>query len=357
MKVKWTSLTLSALLLLCACENALMRNEKSTDPRVVFEDLWQTLDKKYSFFTYKNINWDSLHEVYRPKIEAVQTEKAEFEVLSQLLDELKDGHVNLHSPFATSANVDWYCHAPENFKPLMVRQYLGKPIYKNGGITNSWIGNQIAYLYIPSFEDPLNAIDTLFDRYENSIGMIVDVRNNGGGFVESAQRLGNRFAKTRRLVLKEFFKKGPGHDDFTRAHEIHTQPWGKYYDKPVVVLTNRRCYSATSYFCVLMKALPRVTMLGNTTGGGSGIPMDYTLVNNWKVNFPASYSTDAKGFNFEYGVPPDITMNLKRTGEKDDPTHRVVNSYIEEAIKIILTHQLQPETRVLPLHAKSESPP
>lgn len=328
------AITIIGLLLLYGCENALIKDERTTDPKAVFEDLWQTLDAKYAFFAYKHIHWDELHEEYRERMATVHSQEGTFRVLSDLLYELRDGHVNLYSPFGIAANDSWCTQHTENFRPKVVAHYyLGKAALPKKGIAHRWIGDGIAYLYVPSFDDPLEEIEQVIDEYKDSKGIVLDVRDNLGGFISSAQKLCNRFAKTRHLAIKEFYKKGPGHDDFTEAKLIYTQPWGKfYYEKPIVLLTNCGCYSAASYFCVLMKTLKNVTVIGDTTGGGSGIPMDYILLNGWKLNFPASYSTDADGFNFEYGVPPDKVLELDRGEAQTD-------SYIEYARRFILDHQ------------------
>ena len=53
-----------------------------------------------------------------------------------------------------------------------------------------------------------------------------------------------------------------------------------------------------------MKLLPGVTIMGATTGGGSGMPFSSELPNGWGVRFSASIVTDAKGNATEWGVEP-----------------------------------------------------
>ncbi len=319
-------------LLLWSCEQTLIKDEGTTNPQAVFDDLWQTMHDKYALFDYKHIDWDSLRGVYRPQMQNAHTEKGEFEILSSLLSELQDGHVNLYSPFATWG---WSIPSIENLSFTSINRNYAKRGYQvNGGLIHGWLGDGsgIAYIRIEHFNQPIGGIDEVLKKYAQSKGVILDVRDNGGGLIKNAQKLSDRFADKRRLVLKQFYKKGPGHTDFTKGYEVYTRPWGSfYYDKPIVLLSNRRCYSATSYFCVLMKALPRVTMVGDKTGGGSGIPIDYILVNGWRIRFPASYATDAEGVNFESGVPPDLWIETET-----DKWQQGADPYMATAKKIIL---------------------
>ena len=43
-------------------------------------------------------------------------------------------------------------------------------------------------------------------------------------------------------------------------------------DKPIVVLVNRHSYSATNFFSAYMSTLPNVTLIGDQSGGGGGVP-------------------------------------------------------------------------------------
>ena len=86
-----------------------------------------------------------------------------------------------------------------------------------------------------------------------------------------------------------------------------------HYLKPVVLLTNARCYSATNTFTALTKSLDQFLHVGDTTGGGGGIPADYELPNGWNYRFSVSRSFLPNGFNIEHGLPPDTAFDLDPT--------------------------------------------
>jgi C-terminal processing protease CtpA/Prc len=72
----------------------------------------------------------------------------------------------------------------------------------------------------------------------------------------------------------------------------------------VVVLCNRSTYSAANNFVSVMKTLPNVTIVGSTTGGGSGMPFSSELSNGWAIRFSASPVRDPQGNLTEFGVEP-----------------------------------------------------
>ena len=79
-----------------------MEKNPGDDPVSNFESLWQTANDKYSFFEYKGIDWDAVYDEYRPRVYDGMTNYQLFQVLKEMLNELRDGHVNLISPFNIS---------------------------------------------------------------------------------------------------------------------------------------------------------------------------------------------------------------------------------------------------------------
>ena len=57
-----------------------------------FDILAKAIDKNYSFFTYKHIDWPQITAVYRQKIEAAQTDREFYFLIYKFVRELKDAH-------------------------------------------------------------------------------------------------------------------------------------------------------------------------------------------------------------------------------------------------------------------------
>src|SRR5690606_15462374 len=123
-------------------------------------------------------------------------------------------------------------------------------------------------------------------------GVILDLRSNGGGAIQNAHNLAGRFTDVERIGFYSRLKNGPGPTDFGPEQAVHVIPSGSplKFTGNVAILTNRSSYSATSMFCLHMRALPNVRLIGDTTGGGLGVPNGGELPNGWTYRFSVSQS-------------------------------------------------------------------
>lgn len=315
------------------CERIALKPEPADDPAGNFEYMWKTLDEKYSFFTFKHINWDSIHQVYSAKVHADMTTRELYDLLADLLFELRDGHVNLFTPFDFSRNWTWYLEHPQNFNYTNIeRNYLGDDYEFTGPFRNQFL-DSVGYVYYSSFSSGFSdsQLDYVLRKFKDTKGIIFDVRNNGGGNSEYVGRIVSRFLDKTRVLGYERFKTGPGHDDFSDYYPREQEPGGdEQYLKPVIVLTNRSCFSATNDFVMKLSALPNVTLLGDTTGGGGGIPYFSELPNGWKFRFSTTQTFDVDKFNVEYGIPPDVRVDLVKFDELSGK-----DTLIEEALQLL----------------------
>ena len=138
-------------------------------------------------------------------------------------------------------------------------------------------------------------------------GLIIDIRDNGGGYLNYAERFASRFFTERTLVGYIQHKTGKGHNDFSPKEEQWIEPSANLrWHKPVCILTNRSVYSAANEFVKYMSVLPNVTLVGDRTGGGGGMPMSSQLPNGWIVRYSAVPSYDSHGNDIEFGIDPDV---------------------------------------------------
>lgn len=286
-------------------------------PQANFESLWKIIDEQYCFLEYKKqeygLDWDEVHERYAKRITASMGSEALFEVLSEMVNELRDGHVNLHSSMASSQYREWFDAYPRNFSDSIQSIYLRKDYINSSGLTYQILENNIGYIYCESFSDGIGDgnLNQILNRLAICDGLILDVRNNGGGNLTTAQKLASRFTNEKVLVGYMCHKKGPGHTDFSEPKPVFLEPSdGTRWQKKVVVLTNRRSYSATNDFVNSMKQLPHVTILGDKTGGGSGLPFSSELPNGWSIRFSASPMFDPEMNQLEFGIAPDRKVDM-----------------------------------------------
>ena len=309
----WMTIATTFLLSSCITEDI-----PDNTPQGNFEALWNIIDTKYCFLDYKHeeygLDWEEVHQRYQKRLTSEMSNKQLFQVLAEMLEELRDGHVNLVSYHETSQYRQWYDNYPSNFVDTIQRIYLGKDYKSVAGIKYQVLEDNIGYIYYGSFSSSIGEgnLDEVLNELSICDGLILDVRNNGGGLLTLADRLAARFTNEKVLTGYISYKQGPGHKDFSRPEPIYVEPATDRvrWQKPVAVLTNRRAYSSTNDFVGKMKQMPQAITIGDKTGGGSGLPFSSELPNGWSVRFSASPMFDPDMKHQEFGIDPDIQVSM-----------------------------------------------
>ena len=320
--------------LLGACVDV---EQYDNNPRGNFEALWRIIDEHYCFFDYKQqeygLDWHAVYNKYAPQFDNQMTEEQTFEVLTNMLGELKDGHVNLYAPFDVGRDWSWKEDYPTHFSENVLKLYLGKDYKIAAGMKYRILNDNVAYLRCATFVNDFGAgnLDRILLYFAPCNGLIIDLRENGGGMVTSAEALAARFTNAEVLVGYMQHKTGPGHNDFSpRRQQILKPSKGLRWQKRVVVLTNRGVYSAANEFVKYMKCLPHVTIVGDRTGGGAGLPFSSELPNGWIVRFSACPMYDRDGKDTEFGIAPTHQVGMKPTDQA-----RGKDTLIEYARKLL----------------------
>lgn len=332
------SILLPLLILVCGA-GCVREDEYQNDLAGNFDALWQCMDRNYCFFDYKKevygLDWDSVYAVYRPRINNQMTQQQFFEVCCDMLGELRDGHVNLYSSSDVGRNWSWREDYPANFNDSVHQLYLGTDYKIASGLKYRILEDNIAYVYYESFSSAIGDgnITAMMTELKTCNGMILDVRNNSGGNLTYATKLSGYFTNEKRLAGYIAHKNGPGHSDFSTPEPEYIEPAnGLRWQKPVVVLTNRSCYSSTNTFVRNMKVCPQVTIMGDRTGGGSGMPFTSEMPNGWLVRFSACPMYDADMQQIEFGIEPDIpvNMNLEDLKKNKDTLIEAARSFLTQ---------------------------
>ena len=307
----------AALIALSSCHK---QEEWDNDPMGNFDALWTIIDEHYCFFEYKDIDWKAVGETYRAKVRPDMTSKELFVVCSDMVNELRDGHTNLISSWDVSHYRFWEDY-PQNYDKRIVEQcYLNYNFKTASGIDYAIMSNNMGYMYYGDFATNIGEgnLDYLLAELAGTDGLIIDVRDNGGGFLTNAEKLIARFIDTKIYAGAISHKTGPGHNDFSEPYDYYFSPSdaGRIrYLKPIVILTNRSSYSATNNFVSIMKYRPNVKIVGDATGGGSGMPFTSELPNGWTIRFSACSITDPEGNITEWGVEPSEGCKIDNTPE------------------------------------------
>lgn len=295
-------------------------NEPQFDntPEGNLEALWKIIDEHYCFLDYKaeaiGLDWDEVHARYRGMLGRGMTTAQLREVLCNMLSELRDGHVNLYAAADMGRYWAWMEDFPTNLDEELRQSYLGTDYRMAAGIRYCILPDNVGYILYESFSSGIGEgnIAEVLHYLRLCSGLIIDIRGNGGGRLDYAERLSSHFTNERILVGYRSYKTGKGHSDLAPLREEFLEPSTTIrWQKPAIVLTNRQCYSAANTFVRNMLACPSVRTLGDRTGGGSGMPFTSELPGGWIVRFSACPQYNTRKEHIEFGIPPTIPCSLR----------------------------------------------
>ena len=320
-------------LTVCLCCSCVEEDEFADNPKGNFEALWKIFDEHYCFFSEKGVDWNEVHQRYARQIDAEMTEGQLFQVMANMIGELRDGHVNLYSSFDLARYWSWHEDYPSNFSDSLLNRYLGTDYKIASSLKYRKLDDNIGYIYYGSFQSGIGGgnLDDVLLYLAPCRALILDIRDNSGGNLQTAEKLAARFTNEEILVGYMQHKTGRGHNDFSKMEEQRLKPSsGLRWQKPVVVLTNRQVFSAANEFVKYMKCCPNVTVVGDQTGGGAGLPFTSELPNGWTVRFSACPMYDRNRQCTEDGISPDHHMDLT-----DEDFRRGQDTIIEYARHLI----------------------
>ena len=306
---------LMALIGLMGCVN---EEEFDNSPQGNLDALWKIIDEHYCFLDYKQqeygLDWQQVHQKYRQQVTGNINNEQLFEVLGNMLSELRDGHVNLSAAHDFARYWQWFENHPANFSDSLERRYLGTDYRIASGLRYKVLDDNIGYIRYESFSDGIGSgnLTEVLNYLLLCRGLIIDIRNNGGGDLTNAEKFAARFTNEKTLVGYIQHKTGPGHHDFSEKEPRYIEPAAALrWQKLVCVLTNRHVFSAANEFTLFMKAMPNVKIVGDRTGGGAGMPFSSSLPNGWVVRFSAVPMYDALHQSTEFGIEPDYPVELQ----------------------------------------------
>jgi hypothetical protein len=242
-----------------------------------------------------------------------------------------------------------------------------KPAYGSWPRTETrLLDGNVGYLRIAQMVDDvafLDGLDASMQTFRDTKGLVIDVRGNGGGTRDALRRfapyllpangapvVGNVAAillekgkgagpdaladrglyqadwsgwtEAQRAAIAQFLR---GFKPSWKLPAGRFSPWhflvldtkdnqkAFTYDKKVVVLIDRGCFSATDVFAAALGALPNVTLVGEATSGGSGRARGHRLGKSGlrlQLSTMASFRPD--GVLFEgNGVVPDVAVSAE----------------------------------------------
>ncbi len=307
-------LSLLVLLQLTSCNDLLLDDFKNDDPISVFESCWEFYDNQYPYFELKGIDWDEVYNTYRPRVSSATTDLQLAEILNEMMQELRDYHVyldgdeniNFISGSYTSVRQQSYTldQSFEVFNTFPdVRQIDDATLIYESPLNN------IAYLELSRFDNSSEDFSVVLNAARFKRGLIIDIRNNGGGSSGAMEEIASYFTNDRIMYAQERFRINGNRNDFTEWYPLFVDGTATgIFNKPVVLIISQATGSAAERFASIMKEFPQVTLIGDTTFGGSGGILEYALPNGWVCTSSFKQVLRASGQYIEsFGIAPDIT--------------------------------------------------
>jgi len=303
--------------LIFSCEDVIVKPATSDLNMEDFEAAWNRVNSVYPFLEFKRINWDSIYMTYHSRVETARGDEF-YQVLNDLLAELKDGHVYYQIP----GGGEVYPYYPQRhfkdrhaYSPFVVRKYFEKELLLTDSKTAEYeiLPENIGYIFIAGFDENylVNEFPDILEYLKNTKGLIIDIRQKQGGSFQNVEAVVTRFMDSP-LEAPKYYMLGEQID------LPPFQPRGPFaYTNPVVVLINGSTFSAGELTTEILKQLPNVTAVGDTTGGGGVASSnnspetmcDYKLPSGKRICVGTGYFERYDGKTYEWnGVPPDVRV-------------------------------------------------
>ena len=192
----------------------------------------------------------------------------------------------------------------------------------------------IGYLTISQFsqstyESVFNHIKELIDMGATSL--IIDLRNNGGGIVDSALSIANMFVKDKTL-LTTGYKEGSNNRDivYTASSSLAVS------DKmPLVILVNEGTASASEILTAALQENDRAVVVGTQTFGKGIMQSVIPYMNGYLNITTARYFTPDGNDIHGVGITPDYVIETTDYSDEEIAAYEefMKEDYIEEWLK------------------------
>ncbi|MDW8326667.1 MAG: S41 family peptidase [Anaerolineales bacterium] len=197
-------------------------------------------------------------------------------------------------------------------------------------VESRMLENNIAYIKVNSFGEETGR--ELRDQLrkllaQNPIGLVLDLRSNPGGYLQTAIEVASQFIPDGVLMVERF---GDG-----RERTFEAQGGGLATRIPLVVLIDKGSASASEIVAGAVKDRGRGTLVGETSFGKGSVQQSHTLSDGGAVRITiARWLTPNGTWIHEQGIKPDIAIELTeedRAAKRDPQLERAVQLLRDQA--------------------------
>lgn len=194
-----------------------------------------------------------------------------------------------------------------------------REIIKIKSVKAKMLQDSIGYIKITQFQestgpDLSSALEKL--SKEGMTSLIIDLRNDPGGLLNSAVEVTEQFLPSKKLVVYIKSKNGEKTEYFAEGEKPYT-------DIPMVVLVNQGSASASEIVAGALKDWNRAIIIGVQTFGKGSVQSLIPLSDGSGLRLTTAKYYTPKGTSIQgVGITPDIVVKLEAKDGKEQ--HRVV---------------------------------
>ncbi|WP_075061797.1 S41 family peptidase [Ornatilinea apprima] len=189
-------------------------------------------------------------------------------------------------------------------------------------------GENIAYIQLTTFgertrEELRSSLEELLAQ--NPDGLILDLRYNGGGYLNTAIDVISEFIPKDELVMIEDYGNGQREMYYSRGGGLATQI-------PLVVLVNEGSASASEITAGAIQDLERGLLVGTTTFGKGSVQNWIPLKNEQgavRVTIARWYTPDERQIH-EVGIEPDFSVEIT-----EEDVENNLDPQLEKAVELL----------------------
>lgn len=333
----------------------------------VFEVVWSTINKGYYDDKFNGVDWAKSRERFQPRVAAAATEKELYELLREMVAELKDDHVSVKSPeVAQLLKRRAFPNIGAEFRRIdqqvLVTEVKVPSSASEAGIQPGWIltsvndvpvekldgfsgdiGETLRFKFLDQNDSPRdislivtylattpiqtvrllekNVLYVRFDRFEENTGkwfqailaqnetasgLIVDLRRNLGGLVSTVRQC-LEVLSTEDIAVGEFIERS-GKENIFRISGKGKRAWSK----PVVVLIDKYSASGSEILAAALQEAGRGKVIGRPSAGAVLASIKKDLPDGGELQYSIRDFLTVRKVRLEgRGVKPDEVIELR----------------------------------------------
>ncbi len=329
--------------------------EKAKDPLYNFKVFAETVQEHYAFMELNQIDWSTLYEQQKNKLNKKSTDAELYLVIEETLEMLNDNHAYLKAGEEVYEAIQQLSDKKEDMSDeenlpeygdfgiaeMVAKHHLQEEMTKDSwliqwGKLNDSIGyiqikamwlyadleipksliDEIGFVnaYVKTFhkmyrgdyiEKEIKGVNNIMDQVMDDLSgmksIVIDVRFNGGGQDAVSFEILSRFTPTKLQIATQKLKYG---NQFSPVIPLYIQGTPNAYTKPVYVLTSQQTGSAAESFALATISMKNAKRIGSPTSGAMSTSLEKSLPNGWFFSISNEIWMDNQGKIYENeGIP------------------------------------------------------